>query len=159
MSTSSHSPQAASTATVEGRFSAQQRSDFDLQTRTETTSARRSRGRRDSTNSLDPADRTGSIAALVATVADLAALYRQIMEDTTMRRISRRLFMVVLSLALATTTPVATIAAPAQATTIANQTGQQKALYQSELEQNLLLRTQLGYGFIAEYGPLRMPPA
>ena len=76
-----------------------------------------------------------------------------------MRRIYRRLFMVVLSLALATTTTVATIATPAQATTIANQTGQQKALYQSELEQNLLLRTQLGYGFIAEYGPLRMPPA
>jgi hypothetical protein len=95
----------------------------------------------------------------VATVANLAALYRQIMEDTTMRRIYRRLFMVVLSLALATTTTVATIAAPAQATTIANQTGQQKALYQSELEQNLLLRTQLGYGFIAEYGPLRMSPA
>jgi hypothetical protein len=122
-------------------------------------SARRSRGRRDSTNQLDPADRTDSIAALLATAADLAALYHQIMEDTTMRRISRRLFMVVLSLALATTTPVATIAAPAQATTIANQTGQQKALYQSELEQNLLLRTQLGYGFIAEYGPLRMSPA
>jgi hypothetical protein len=95
----------------------------------------------------------------VATVVDLAALYRQIMEDTTMRRIYRRLFMVVLSLALATTTIVATIAAPAQATTIAGQSGQQKALYQSELEQNLLLRTQLGYGFIAEYGPLRMPPA
>jgi hypothetical protein len=73
-----------------------------------------------------------------------------------MRRIDRRLLMVVSSLALATT--VATIAAPAQATTIADQTGQRKALYQSELEQNLLLRTQLGYGLIAAYGPLRMPP-
>ncbi len=67
--------------------------------------------------------------------------------------------MVVSSLALVTTTTVGTIAAPAQATTIADQTGQRKALYQSELEQNLLLRTQLGYGLIAHYGPLRIPPA
>jgi hypothetical protein len=37
MSTNSHSPRAASTATVEGRSSVRQRSDFDLQTRTETT--------------------------------------------------------------------------------------------------------------------------
>jgi hypothetical protein len=79
------------------------------------------------------------------------------MEDT-MRRIDRKLLMVVSCLALATTTTVVTIAAPAQAITIAGQTGQRKALYQSELEQNLLLRTQLGYGLIAEYGPLRMPP-
>jgi hypothetical protein len=78
------------------------------------------------------------------------------MEDL-MRRIDRRLLLVVSSLAL-TTTAVAIIAAPAQATTIADQTGQRKALYQSELEQNLLLRTQLGYGLVAEYGPLRMPP-
>lgn len=76
-----------------------------------------------------------------------------------MRRNYRRVFMVVLSLALATTTTVIPIATAAQATTTADQTGQQKALYQSELEQNLLLRTQLGYGFIAEHGPLRMPPA
>jgi hypothetical protein len=81
------------------------------------------------------------------------------MEDT-MRRNYRRLFMVVLSLALATTiTTVVPIAAPAQATTTAGQTGQRKALYQSELEQNLLLRNKLGYGLIAEYGLLRMPPA
>jgi hypothetical protein len=80
------------------------------------------------------------------------------MEDT-MRRNYRRLFMVVLSLALATITTVLPIAAPAQATTTADQTGQRKALYQSELEQNLLLRNKLGYGLIAEYGPLRMPPA
>lgn len=75
-----------------------------------------------------------------------------------MRRIYRRLLMVVSSLALATTA-VATIAAPATATTIPNQTGQRKALYQSELEQNLLLRNQLGYGLIAAYGPLRIPPS
>jgi hypothetical protein len=81
------------------------------------------------------------------------------MMEATMRHTYRALLMVVSSLALAITTTVATIAAPAAATTIANRTGQQKALYQSELEQNLLLRTQLGYGFIAEYGPLRMPPA
>jgi hypothetical protein len=80
------------------------------------------------------------------------------MEDT-MRRIHRRLFMVVSSLALAITATAVTIAAPAQATTITDQTGQRKALYQSELEQNLLLRTQLGYGLIAHYGPLRIPPA
>jgi hypothetical protein len=79
--------------------------------------------------------------------------------EGTMRRSYRALFMVVSSLALVITTTVATIAEPAQATTIADQTGQQKALYQSELEQNLLLRTQLGYGLIAAYGPLRMPPA
>jgi hypothetical protein len=76
-----------------------------------------------------------------------------------MRRSYRRLFMVVSSLALSITITIATIAVPAQATTIADQSGQQKALYQSELEQNLLLRTLLGYGLIAEYGPLRMPPA
>jgi hypothetical protein len=79
------------------------------------------------------------------------------MEDT-MRRIDRKLLMVVSSLALVTTTTVVTIAAPAQATMIAGQTGQRRALYRSELEQNLLLRTQLGYGLVAEYGPLRMPP-
>jgi hypothetical protein len=65
-----------------------------------------------------------------------------------MRRIYRRLFMVVWSLALAITTTAITIAAPAQVPTIADQTGQRKALYQSELEQNLLLRTQLGYGLM-----------
>jgi hypothetical protein len=75
-----------------------------------------------------------------------------------MGRMDRKLLMVVSCLALATTTTVVTIAAPAPATTIPGQTGQRKALYQSELEQNLLLRTQLGYGLIAEYGPLRMPP-
>jgi hypothetical protein len=75
-----------------------------------------------------------------------------------MRRIDRKLLLAVSSLALATTIAVATITAPAQATTIAGQTGQRKVLYQSELEQNLLLRTQLGYGLVAEYGPLRMPP-
>jgi hypothetical protein len=83
--------------------------------------------------------------------------YRQAMEDT-MGRMDRKLLMVVSCLALATTTTVVTIAAPAPAITIAGQTGQRKALYQSELEQNLLLRTQLGYGLIAAYGPLRMPP-
>jgi hypothetical protein len=72
-----------------------------------------------------------------------------------MRRIDRKLLLAVSSLALATTIAVATITAPAQATTIAGQTSQRKVLYQSELEQNLLLRTQLGYGLIAEYGPLR----
>jgi hypothetical protein len=75
-----------------------------------------------------------------------------------MRRIDRKLLPAVSSLALATTIAVATITAPAQATTIAGQISQRKVLYQSELEQNLLLRTQLGYGLIAEYGPLRMPP-
>jgi hypothetical protein len=76
-----------------------------------------------------------------------------------MGRISRKPLMVVSSLALATATAVGTIAAPAQAATIVDLPGQRRALYQSELEQNLLLRTQLGYGLIAEYGPLRLPPA
>jgi hypothetical protein len=79
------------------------------------------------------------------------------MEDT-MRRSYRMLFMVVLSFALATTTAVA-IASPTPPTAIAEQSGQRRALYQSELEQNLLLRSQMGYSFIAEYGPLRTPPA
>jgi hypothetical protein len=79
------------------------------------------------------------------------------MEDT-MRRSYRMLFMVVLSLTLATTTTALATAAPTP-TTIADQSGQRKALYQSELEQNLLLRSQMGYTFIAEYGPLRTPPA
>jgi hypothetical protein len=76
-----------------------------------------------------------------------------------MGRISHKPLMVVFSLALATTTAVGTIAAPAQGATIVDLPGQRRALYQSELEQNLLLRTQLGYGLIAEYGPLRLPPA
>jgi hypothetical protein len=81
------------------------------------------------------------------------------MEDT-MRRSYRMLLMVVLSFALATTTTAAlATAAPTPPTTIAEQSGQRKALYQSELEQNLLLRSQLGYRFIAEYGPLRTPTA
>jgi hypothetical protein len=47
------------------------------------------------------------------------------MEDT-MRRIDRKLLMGAASLALATTTTVVTIAAPAQAITIAGQTGQRR---------------------------------
>jgi hypothetical protein len=80
------------------------------------------------------------------------------MEDT-MPRSYRMLFMVVLSFALATTTTALATAVPTPPTTIAEQSGPRKALYQSELEQNLLLRSQLGYTFIAEYGPLRTPPA
>jgi len=80
------------------------------------------------------------------------------MEDT-MRRSYPMLFMVVLSFALATTTTAVATAAPTPPTTIAQQTGQRKALYQSELEQNLLLRSQMGYTFIAAFGPLRTPPA
>ena len=76
-----------------------------------------------------------------------------------MRRSYRMLFMVVLSLALTTTTTALATAAPTPPTTIAEQSGPRKALYQSELEQNLLLRSQLGYTFIVEYGPLRTPPA
>jgi hypothetical protein len=63
------------------------------------------------------------------------------------------LFMVVLSFALATTTTAVATTAPTSPATIAQQTGQRKALYQSELEQNLLLRSQMGYTFIAAYGP------
>jgi hypothetical protein len=40
-------------------------------------------------------------------------------------------------------------------TRIGDVTDQRKALSQSELEQNLLLRTQLGYGFIATLGRKR----
>ena len=76
-----------------------------------------------------------------------------------MPRSFRMLLMVVLSFALATTTTAVATAAPTPPTTIAQQTGQRKALYQSELEQNLLLRSQMGYTFIAAYGPLGTPPA
>jgi hypothetical protein len=63
----------------------------------------------------------------------------------------------VLSLALAIALSVAA-ATPASPPTIGYLTDQRKALYQSELEQNLLLRTQLGYSFIAALGPLPAPP-
>jgi hypothetical protein len=63
----------------------------------------------------------------------------------------------VLYLALAIALSVAA-ATPASPTTIGDLPDQRKALYQSELEQNLLLRTQLGYGFIAVLGPLPAPP-
>jgi hypothetical protein len=80
------------------------------------------------------------------------------MEDT-VRRSYRMLFMVVLSFALATTTTAVAIASPTPPTTIAEQTDQRRALYRSELELNLLLRSQLGYTFVAEHGPLRTAPA
>jgi hypothetical protein len=63
----------------------------------------------------------------------------------------------VLSLALAIALSVAA-ATPGSPPTIGDLTDQRKVLYQSELEQNLLLRTQLGYGFIAALGPLPAPP-
>jgi hypothetical protein len=64
----------------------------------------------------------------------------------------------VLYLALAIALSVAASATAAPITTIADVSDQRKALYQSELEQNLLLRTQLGYGFIAALGPRPAPP-
>ena len=76
-----------------------------------------------------------------------------------MPRSYRMLFMVMLSFASATTTTALATAAPTPPTTIADQSDTRKALYRSELEQNLLLRSQLGYTFIVEYGPLRTPPA
>jgi hypothetical protein len=72
------------------------------------------------------------------------------------RRVYRSVPMGVLCLALATALSAA--ATPASPTTIGDLTDQRQALYQSELEQNLLLRTQLGYGFIAALGPLPAPP-
>ena len=63
-----------------------------------------------------------------------------------------------LALAIALSVAATTTATPAPSTTIEDLTDQRKALYQSELEQNLLLRTQLGYDFITALGPLPAPP-
>ena len=71
---------------------------------------------------------------------------------------SRALFLVVLWLALATsTTTITATAAPTAPVPIWEQGSQGKALYQSELEQNLLLRNHLGYEFLAVHGLLRAP--
>jgi hypothetical protein len=75
-----------------------------------------------------------------------------------MGRAAHTLSMLGLCLALATTTAVAT-AVPTAPATISDQEGQRKALYQSELEQNLLLRTHLGYGFLAAHGLCGRSPA
>jgi hypothetical protein len=64
----------------------------------------------------------------------------------------------VLYLTLAIALSVAASATAAPITTIADVSDQRKALYQSELAQNLLLRTQLGYSLIAALGPLPAPP-
>jgi hypothetical protein len=74
-----------------------------------------------------------------------------------MRQAVHAVPMGVLYLALAAALSVVA-ATPAPPTTIGDLSDQRKALYQSELEQNLLLRTQLGYGFIAALGPLHAPP-
>jgi hypothetical protein len=74
-----------------------------------------------------------------------------------MRRVYRSVPRGVLCLALATVLGVAATT-PASPTTIGDLTEQRKALYRSELEQNLLLRTQLGNGFIAALGPHPAPP-
>lgn len=68
---------------------------------------------------------------------------------------SRALLLVVLWLVLAATTTAT--AAPTAPVPIWEQAGQGKALYQSEPEQNLLLRNHLGYEFLAVHGLLRAP--
>ena len=77
-----------------------------------------------------------------------------------MPRAVHSLPMRVLYLALAivlsvTATATATAAPPI---TIADLSDQRRALYQAELEQNLVLRSQLGYGFITMLGSLPAPP-
>jgi hypothetical protein len=64
----------------------------------------------------------------------------------------------VLYLVLAIALSVAGAAPPAPPAPIGDLADQRRALYQAELEQNLLLRTRLGYGFIAALGPLRATP-
>lgn len=77
-----------------------------------------------------------------------------------MPRAVHSLPMRVLYLALAIVLSVAATAMAAPTTTIAELSDQRRALYQAELEQNLLLlRSQLGYGFVAVLGPLAAPPA
>ena len=76
-----------------------------------------------------------------------------------MTRAVHLLPMCVLYLVLAIVLRVAATATAAPTTTIAGLSDQRRALYQAELEQNLLLRSQLGYGFVAELGPLAAPPA
>lgn len=75
-----------------------------------------------------------------------------------MRRAYRSVLVGVLYLALAIAQSAAATAPPASQTAYGDLdlTEQRKALYQAELEQNLLLRTQLGYGFIV--APLPAPP-
>ena len=75
-----------------------------------------------------------------------------------MPRAVHSLPMRVFYLALAIALSVATTATAAPPTAIAGLSDQRKALYQAELVQNLLLRTQLGYGFVAVLGPLPAPP-
>jgi hypothetical protein len=65
-----------------------------------------------------------------------------------------RVLYLVLTIALS----VAGAAPPAPPVPIGNLTDQRRALYQAELEQNLVLRTGLGYGFVAVLGPLAAPP-
>ena len=75
-----------------------------------------------------------------------------------MPRAVHSLPMRVLYLALAIALSVAATATAAPTTTTAELSDQRRALYQAELEQNLLLRSQLGYGFVAVLGPLSAPP-
>jgi hypothetical protein len=75
-----------------------------------------------------------------------------------MPRAVHSLPMRVLYLALAIVLSVTATATAAPPITIADLSDQRRALYQAELEQNLVLRSQLGYGFITMLGSLPAPP-
>jgi hypothetical protein len=75
-----------------------------------------------------------------------------------MPRAVHSLPMRVLYLALAIALSVTATATAAPTITTAELSDQRRVLYQAELEQNLLLRSQLGYGFVAVLGPLPAPP-
>jgi hypothetical protein len=75
-------------------------------------------------------------------------------KEDTMRRTHRALAMLTLGLALVTATTAAAAASPP--TTPQDRTDQlaRRALYQSELDQNLQLRNRPGYGLLVEQGLL-----
>lgn len=75
-----------------------------------------------------------------------------------MPRAVHSLPMRVLYLALAIVLSVTATATAAPPITIADLSDQRRALYQAELEQNLVLRSQLGYGFLTMLGSLPAPP-
>jgi uncharacterized protein YcfJ len=71
-----------------------------------------------------------------------------------MRRTHRALAMLTLGLALVTATTAAAVASPTASEHRTDQLAQRRALYQSELDQNLQLRNRPGYGLLVEQGLL-----
>jgi hypothetical protein len=75
-------------------------------------------------------------------------------KEDTMRRTHRALAMLTLGLALAAATTAAAAATPPTASQHRTDQLARRALYQSELDQNLQLRNRPGYGLLVEQGLL-----